>query len=511
MKRKFIKYLRKELICTLILLIFVFFESEVLCRDWHVLPERFPVPIIHNGSMSNPWNGFKDIIWGRDGVKGGDSLLLYGKYGPYRQCLNIGSNGYNGFPIVIKPAESENPILEVTEDITGTFKMSKKYKGCYVSKTSSWPNRYYFFENGKPLKWADNIKKMPPGSWHLINYGHYYYRPTEGTIDNKTISVPYQVSYSSSSKEDEFGIDISGRHYIIVEGLEIKCCYGAGIMLRDGSSNIIIRKNRLKYNAIQGVALSNDYPNPKFIGCRNVRIYDNVFETNGNGVYIRDGNAKGPEIKAREIEIFSNEYMNNSPDFSYQKTSDCHAIGTMSADNCYIHDNIIHDCVSYGGASTAGIYLWAREGFSSIGNKIFRNDIFNVVDCCMGQGSIPKENVFDSNSCKNADIGMVVFGRCKIKNNYFKKIKQIGIYIKNEKAKPIFIKGNTIIMEGGKNYFVHYKNFTKEAYFGGNKYENNDKNESQFYIGNRSWIKFPEILFNTVPEKIAFPPMLQIQ
>ena len=189
------------------------------------------------------------------------------------------------------------------------------------------------------------------------------------------------------------------------------------------------RPQHYNKNAIDAISLSNEHPDPKFIGCSYIYIYNNTFYRNGNGVYIRDGNGEGPEIKAKKIYIYDNEFSWNSPYFSYEHRSDCHAIGTQSVVDSEFYDNYIHDCQSMG---NAGIYIWSRSNYTSIRNRVTGNIILNVSNSCLGQGSVPKNNVFENNICNGAEWGIMTAGISKIVGNQFLNIRSVGIYLKNE-------------------------------------------------------------------------------
>ena len=56
-------------------------------------------------------SGFNNIDWYND-VSPGDTLLLYGAYGPYKEFLQVLAKGTPDHPITIKAAPGETPIIE---------------------------------------------------------------------------------------------------------------------------------------------------------------------------------------------------------------------------------------------------------------------------------------------------------------------------------------------------------------------------------------------------------------
>ncbi|MEW5802932.1 MAG: choice-of-anchor Q domain-containing protein [bacterium] len=301
--------------------------------SWYVRPSGGHYGSEDGTSYENAWNGFKNIVWGENGIGPGDTLYVLGTFdsGIYigDDELSVLASGLPESPITIT---GQNPDHKDTPGIIwgirdkypiGTDWGSPDRFGVYSQKQYGCSSTHSF-EDGNLLM---NAGKAPDSTWQPGTFWHdtkkfvFYYKPSSGSPKDHLVYAGY---FSQP-------LSINGQSHIRITGLSL---YGGGrgaIDLEKDADYIEIDDVIIKYS-YNGVSIRD--------GCDNGKFVNSHMSYCGNGLYIFSPSSDTPPCNAWTI---SNNIIEHMDVDDYYQVPDEHAIGIQGGNDHIVESNSTND------------------------------------------------------------------------------------------------------------------------------------------------------------------------
>lgn len=331
-----------------------------------------------------------------------ESYVVFGAYGSSSQ----------------KPKITNKTVISSWASVTeGIFKHDTGGPICYV-----------IFENGKKIKEASSVS-LSDGRWFFDKLTQtIYYRPIAGVPSN------HVVEYSGIS----YLARITGFSYIKFSDISFSYA-GGGLIIRNGSRNIIIESCDLDNFAEQAIQFFNTAGYCDVIG--------NRITNSGDGVYLIEYPGNGFKI--------TNNYFSNM-NYDELNNNDGHAIGIQNSSDNLIEKNYIEYSID-------SIAIWARAGSVSSNNIVRYNEITNskksFAKVFKGQG------IALSGDADNGVVGNKVYYN-KIHNvNYAIKMKRLANPGNEVYNNTISFCNNGIVLSNGANNNIIMNNIIHDSTF----------------------------------------------
>jgi hypothetical protein len=328
--------------------LFIIIFSQYLCpvflfaKDWYVRPSGGTYGTESGVSYDNAWNGLLNVMWGKNGVKPGDSLYVCGihvhdvkksSYIATQAKIHIISGKDESRRITLRGDYPGDPGI-----IWGSYRMSFgewKNEGSGVWSIELPGNSYadWFFQDiGKPfpesfiaLDQVDTLEKLwnHPGGQYSVDYlsgSKIYIHCTDSKKPNGRI---YGNRYG-------YGFVFGDAQYVTFKNLSF-LGFGRFIQKNDRLSHVKWDKCHFAYGEHSLLGFWGANFGVEVINCK--------FSWAENGIYTISGTDDYTSYYR-----FNNNYFENIGVRKVNRNTDAHSIGIQGGVGGEIKNNIIKNC-----------------------------------------------------------------------------------------------------------------------------------------------------------------------
>ncbi len=331
------KPIRNNVQVIFIILLLIMYGMPAVAADWFVRPKGSGIVTKNGRSYETAWEGFDTIVWGENGVKGGDTLWVCGLHGNYgsgsvytQTAIMVGASGTESQPIIIRGdakvlnSSYENGIIYRTNRRypAGTTWSDTGINGVYYCNnlgSVSWLYENLIFmiklENCSKPPTQEELENFQPGSFFMDNTNaKLYVKPLNG---NHPSQNTYLTVISSPA------IDLTNRSNIYVKNI---LCRIGGIKLYN-SQNILIEGVSL-YDQYKAITLEAGSHNAVIRGCTIDRSGEGIYSIAGNGI------SNNLLVENCVIKNIKNEKVGAG-------APDCHAIAFQGGTGLIVRNNYV--------------------------------------------------------------------------------------------------------------------------------------------------------------------------
>ena len=322
-------------------------------------------------------------------ARGGPGNIVNVKPGTYPEEVTFSAGGSSGSPFTVR-AVGGTVVVDGADDFSSSSKWTLVSGEVYVAASVTWNPQQVFVGGARLTKSAASPASLPQSSFRWVLGQGLYLRADGGNPGLRTVKVGRR----------EFGLRLSGKSWITIEGMTIARAEDRGITLTSGSNNVVVSSDTLIGCMRYGITTASSSP---------VTIGPALVWGNGeHGVYV-SGATSGT---VQDVESHANG-VPNGPEAAGIRL---YATTGMTVQRCRLHHNL-RSGLLLSSASTNNKLLqnraWANgdDGFehlSSSGNR-------NIANVAWGNG----RRGFSCESSPNTVLYNCIAGANGIANNEY--------------------------------------------------------------------------------------------
>ena len=285
------------------------------------------------GTAAAPYKSISAAIAARGAP--GNTVLV--KPAIYRETVTLGASGAAGNPFVIR-ATAPGAIIDGAEDFAATAKWTLVSGSVYLASSVTWAPVQVFADGARLKPSSATASALPARTFRYVSGTGLYVNAGGGNPGTRATQVGRR----------SYGVRISARSWIVIDGLEVLRTEDRGVYLSSASNNVTLVRNKVRHSNKNGIYLT---------GCSAATIDSNLVADNqDHGLYLASATT-GCLVRGNEVA------RNVKPDLSA-----AHGIYVNASPNNRLERNRVHDNrgvgihVYSGSTGTLSIYdrSWAN-------------------------------------------------------------------------------------------------------------------------------------------------------
>ncbi len=280
-------------------------------------------------------------------ARGAAGNIVFVKPATYRETVTLGVSGAAGNPFVIR-ATAPGVIVDGADDFAATAKWTLVSGNIYLASSVNWAPVQVFADGARLAPSTAAVTALPSRTFRYVSGTGLYVNVGGGS----------PATHATLVGRRAYGVRLSGRSWIVIEGLEVLRTEDRAIYLSNASNNATILRNSARFSSKYGIYVT---------GCSAATIDSNLVADNqDHGLYLASATT-GCLVRGNEVA------RNVKPDLSSTHGIYVNASPNNRFERNRVHDNRGSGLYFYGGATgTLSIYdrSWANgeSGFRIAGS-----------------------------------------------------------------------------------------------------------------------------------------------
>ena len=296
------------------------------------------------GTASAPYKSISAANAARGAA--GNTILV--KPGIYHETVTLAASGAPGNPFVIR-ATSSGVVVDGADDLATTAKWTLVSGDVFLAPSVTWNPLQVFADGSRLAASTAIVQALPARTYQYVIGAGLYVNAGGGNPGTHATQVGRR----------NYGFRLSGRSWIVIDGIQILRSEDRGVYLSNASNNVTLVRNTVRYANKYGVHVT---------GCSAATIDSNLVADNqDHGIYLASATS-GCLVRANEVT------RNVKPDLKAAHGIYVNAATDNRLERNRVHDNRGSGILVYGAANnTLSIFdrAWANGecGFRIVGSN----------------------------------------------------------------------------------------------------------------------------------------------